>query len=340
MRIEEAIERLVNRRSLREAEARSVMSQVMAGEATPAQIAALLVALRMKGETGSELTGFAKVMRENVVPVKTTRRNVIDTCGTGGDTLKTFNISTAAAFVAAGAGATVGKHGNRAVTSKCGSADVLEALGVSLSLGAEACGTLMDEIGIAFLFAPNFHPAMKHAAGPRREIRLRTVFNLLGPLTNPAGARRQVLGVFHPTLVGRLAGVLRRLGAERAAVVHGLAGLDEVSPVGPTRIAFIDGKQVEERVVHPSDFDAPEVSPASIAASDTAEGNAALLREALTNPSSPYSQAVVPSAALALWVAGLSNDMKQCARIARESIESGAAVAKLEELIERSQTLS
>lgn len=340
VRIEDAIERLVNRRSLREVEARSVMSQVMAGDATPAQTAALLVALRMKGETGSELTGFAKVMRENVVPVKTNRPNVIDTCGTGGDTLKTFNISTAAAFVAAGAGATVSKHGNRAVTSKCGSADVLEALGVSLSLGADACGTLLDEIGIAFLFAPNFHPAMKHAAGPRREIRLRTVFNLLGPLTNPAGVKRQVLGVFHPTLVGRLAGVLRRLGAERAAVVHGLAGLDEVSPAGPTRIAFIDGKQVEERVVHPSDFDLPEVNVASIAASDTAEGNAALLREALTNPASPYSQAVLPSAALALWVAGVSNDLKRCTEMARESIESGAAAGKLEALIRRSQALS
>lgn len=340
VRIEDAIERVVNRRSLREAEARSVMSQIMAGDTTPAQIAALLVALRMKGETGSELTGFAKVMRENVVPVKTRRENVIDTCGTGGDALKTFNISTAAAFVAAGAGATVSKHGNRAVTSKCGSADVLEALGVNLSLGAEPCGHLLDEIGIAFLFAPNFHPAMKHAAGPRKEIRLRTAFNLLGPLTNPAGARRQVLGVFHPTLVGRLSSVLRRLGAERAAVVHGLTGLDEVSPVGPSRIAFIDGKGVEERVLHPSDFGVEEVSLSSIVAGDSPEENATLLREALTNPASVYSQAVLPSAALAIWVAGISDDLKQCVEMARHSIQSGAAAEKLEALIERSRALS
>lgn len=316
------------------------MSQVMAGEATPAQIAALLVALRMKGETGSEITGFAKVMRQNVVPVKTSRNNVIDTCGTGGDTLKTFNISTAAAFVAAGAGATVSKHGNRAVTSKCGSADVLEALGVNLSLGAEPCGELLDEIGIAFLFAPNFHPAMKHAAAPRKEIRLRTVFNLLGPLTNPAGARRQVIGVFHSTLVGRLSGVLRRLGAERAAVVHGLAGLDEVSPVGPSRIAFLDGKDVEERVLHPSDFGAAEVSPSAIVASESPEGNAALLREAISNLASPYSQAVLPSAALAIWVSGISDDLRECAKHARRSIETGAAKAKLDTLIERSHAVS
>jgi len=316
------------------------MTQVMAGEATPAQIAALLVALRMKGETGSELTGFAKVMRENVVPVKTNRPNLIDTCGTGGDTVKTFNISTAAAFVAAGAGAVVSKHGNRAVTSKCGSADVLEALGLSLSLGAEQCGRLLDEVGIAFLFAPNFHPAMKHAAAPRKEIRLRTVFNLLGPLTNPAGARRQVLGVFHPTLVGRLSGVLRRLGAERAVVVHGLAGMDEVSPVGPSRIALIDGKEVEERIIYPSGFGLPELSPASIIAGESAEANGDILREALEDPESPYSIAVVPSAALAIWVAGLSDDLKECADMARTSIRSGAAAAKLYSLIERSRALA
>jgi anthranilate phosphoribosyltransferase len=339
MTIEEAIEKVVGRRSLREAEARAVMEQIMSGAATPAQIAALLVALRMKGETGSELTGFAKVMRSRVVPVPTARAPLIDTCGTGGDTFKTFNISTAAAFVAAGAGAIVSKHGNRAVTSRCGSADVLEALGVNLNLSPEACGRLLDEIGIVFLFAPAFHPAMKYAAGPRKEIRLRTAFNLLGPITNPAGAKRQLLGVYEPRLVGRMATVLKRLGADRAAVVHGLIGMDEVSPVGPTLIATVDGRRIEERTYTLEEFGVEAVSVAQIGPGETVEESADILRRAISDPSSPYSQAVLPSAGVAIWVAGLANTFREGVDIARESVRSGAAAAKLEDLVRRSREL-
>lgn len=339
MTIEEAIERVVGRKSLREAEARAVMEQIMSGAATPAQIAALLVALRMKGETGSELTGFAKVMRSRVVPVPTKRTGLMDTCGTGGDTFKTFNISTAAAFVAAGAGAVVSKHGNRAVTSRCGSADVLEALGVNLNLSAEACGQLLDEVGIVFLFAPAFHPAMKHAAGPRKEIRLRTVFNLLGPITNPAGAKRQLLGVYDPRLAGKMAKVLKRLGAERVAVVHGLIGMDEVSPLGPTLVATVDGRQIEERVYNLEEFGLKAVSPNEVGPGESAEENADILRRAISDLASPYAQAVLPSAAVALWVAGLAETFAEGVERARDSIRSGAAARKLDELVKRSQKL-
>src|SRR5687768_3814255 len=226
MTIEEALSHVVSRRNLRENDAQTLMEAIMRGEATDAQIAGLLVALRMKGETSGEITGFARAMRANVVTVPHNRTNVVDTCGTGGDTLKTFNLSTAAAIVAASAGIPVAKHGNRAFTSKCGSADVLEALGVNLNLNADQNAKMIDDVGLAFMFAPNHHPAMKYAAGPRKEMRLRTVFNLLGPLTNPAGATRQSIGVFSPALVPKIASALRRLGCKRGVVAHGLLGLE------------------------------------------------------------------------------------------------------------------
>jgi anthranilate phosphoribosyltransferase len=267
---------------LREDEAQEVMETVMRGEATIAQIAGLLVALRMKGETSSEITGFARAMRANVVPVPHNIENLVDTCGTGGDTVKTFNLSTAAAIVAASAGVPIAKHGNRAFTSKCGSADVLEALGANLNLDAHENARMLETVGLAFMFAPNHHPAMKHAAGPRKEMKLRTVFNLLGPLTNPAGASRQCIGVFAPALVPKIASALRRLGCKRGVVAHGMLGLDEVSPIGATRLAIIDGKQVVEKFVQAEDFgiDPPRIS--EIACDGGADRAAAIVSTACT----------------------------------------------------------
>ncbi|MCH8273163.1 MAG: anthranilate phosphoribosyltransferase [Armatimonadetes bacterium] len=336
----EAIERVANRRGLKEQEARAVMSQIMSGDATPAQIAALLVALRMKGETGSEITGFAMEMRARVLPVKTKHENLVDTCGTGGDTVKTFNLSTAAAIIASAAGAPVAKHGNRAVTSKCGSADVLEVLGVNLKMGPEAAGRLLDQIGIAFLFAPNYHPAMKHAAGPRREMKLRTVFNVLGPLTNPAGAERQLLGVYSPALVPKLGKVLRRLGCKRGVVAHGLIGIDEVSPIGATRMAVLDGKNLTDRVVQAEEFGVEPPDLSEILGCDTPEGNAAMLRRSLEDAESPEGRAALPGAGTAVWVAGLAGGFREGVQTAREAVQSGRAAQKLDDLIRLSNDLA
>lgn len=312
------------------------MSQIMSGNATSAQIGALLVALKMKGESPDEIAGFAREMRAGCVPVVSNSPKLIDTCGTGGDTIKTFNLSTAAAIVASAGGAAVAKHGNRAVSSRCGSADVLEALGVNLSLSPEGAGKLLDEIGIAFLFAQGYHPAARHAALPRREIGLRTIFNLIGPLSNPAGARRQLLGVSAPDLVLKMAGVLRMLRFERAVVAHGVLGLDEVSPVGPTRLAIIEGESLEEKTVHPEDFGVEPLDLARIAGEETAAGNAAKLMRAIQDADSPEAQAVIPSAGVALWLADIAPDMFEGARLAKEAIRSGAAARKLDLLIERS----
>ncbi|HWP30366.1 MAG TPA: anthranilate phosphoribosyltransferase [Fimbriimonadales bacterium] len=333
MTIVEAIERVANRKSLKESEAREVMAQVMDGEATPSQIAALLVALRMKGETETEMVGFAREMRARVLPVKTKHSIIVDTCGTGGDCVKTFNLSTAAAIVASAAGAVIAKHGNRAVTSRCGSADVLEFLGVNLNLGPYEAGKLLDEIGLAFLFAPNYHPAMKHAATPRKEMKLRTVFNLLGPLTNPAGADRQLIGVFSPALVPKLGNVLKRLGAKRAVVAHGKIGIDEVSPIGSTCMVIYDGNRISDREMAATDFGIEPPSLAEIAAVESVEGNALKLRRALTDVHSPEARAVLPGAGVALWLAEKAESFSEGVKIASKAIESGKAHEKLERLI-------
>lgn len=340
MTIVEAIERVANRKSLTENEATGVMAQVMNGEATPSQIAALLVALRMKGETETELVGFAKEMRVRVLPVKTKHSMVVDTCGTGGDSVKTFNLSTAAAIVASAAGAVIAKHGNRAVTSRCGSADVLEALGVNLNLGPEDAGKLLDEIGLAFLFAPHFHPAMKHAATPRKEMKLRTVFNLLGPLTNPAGADRQLIGVFSPELVPKLGRVLKRLGARRAVVAHGRIGIDEVSPIGNTRMVIYDGTHLTDKEVTAVDFGIEPPSLEEIKAEGSIEGNAMKLQRALTDVRSPEARAVLPGAGVALWLAEKAESFSGGVKIASEAIQSGRAHEKLELLIRYTKELS
>ncbi|MEP7335799.1 MAG: anthranilate phosphoribosyltransferase, partial [Actinomycetota bacterium] len=249
--IQHALQELLERRDLTRDESREVMDSVMRGEATPAQIGGFLIALRLKGETADEIAGFAEAMRAHVVPVRPERADLVDTAGTGGDGAHTLNISTAAALVAAAAGAAVAKHGNRAVSSSSGSADVLEALGFELELAPERIARSIDELGFGFMFAPTHHPAMRHAAPVRRELATRTVFNVLGPLTNPAGARAQVVGVYAPELVRTIADVLARLGARRAFVVHGAAGIDELSPAGPNLVGEVVDGDVRERMIDP-----------------------------------------------------------------------------------------
>jgi len=337
MTIEEALVHVVARRNLGEAESGQLMEMVMNGDTTAAQIAGLLVALRMKGETASEITGFARAMRSQVVPVQHNRDNVVDTCGTGGDTLKTFNLSTAAAVVAAAAGVAVAKHGNRAFTSTCGSADVLEALGVNLSMTAEQSGRLLDDVGLAFMFAPNHHPAMKHAAGPRREMKLRTVFNLIGPLTNPAGADRQLIGVYAPALVPKLASAVRRLGCRRGVVAHGMLGLDEVSPIGATKMAFIEGRRVTERVMQAKDFGIKPPKISEIVCTGGIDEAVARFRAAIFDPESPEARAVLPSAGVAIWLGDGAESIREGVALAREAIAEGAAARKLKEFVRRSE---
>lgn len=333
MHITEAIEYVAGRRSLKEPEARLVMAQIMAGEATDAQIAGLLVALRMKGETVSEITGFARVMRENVLPIQSQHTNLVDTCGTGGDAIKTFNLSTAAAIVASAAGAPVAKHGNRAVTSNCGSADILEALGVKLDISSELAQTVLNKIGLTFLFAPNYHPAMKHAVGPRREMKLRTVFNLLGPLTNPASAERQLIGVYSPQLVPKIANALRRLGCKRGVVAHGMLGLDEVSPIGATRMMFIEATTIREKVWNAEEFGIVPPILNEITCTSRIEDSVALFTDAIGSADSAPARAVLPSAGTVVWLAGQADSIPDGVNEARKAIQSGKANAKLQELI-------
>lgn len=315
-------------------EAAAVMRLIMEGQAPPVQVSALLVALRMKGETPQELTGFARVMRDKAVRIQCRRRPLLDTCGTGGDSIKTFNISTATAFVAAGAGTAVAKHGNRSVTSQCGSADVLEALGINLQTCAETAAACLDQIGIAFLFAPAFHPAMKHAMPVRRELGIRTVFNLLGPLTNPAGATCQLLGVPAPQWVEPIACVLANLGSQRALVVHGKGGLDEISTLGETLVAEVRDGKVKDYAVSPEDFGVPQAQPQDLAGGDAAS-NASLLTALLNGKTGPQRDVVLVNSAAALVAAGLAQNFQQGMDLAARSIDTGAAAAKLEALRSR-----
>src|SRR5436190_6678966 len=273
-----AITRLLEGYDLSRAEARDVMGTIMRGETTPAQMGGFLVALRFKGETAAEIAGCAEAMREHVLAVKPKREDLVDTAGTGGDNARTINISTAAALVAAAAGAGVAKHGNRAVSSRSGSADVLEALGFDLELPAGRIERSIDELGFGFLFAPSHHPAMRHAAPVRRELAARTVFNVLGPLTNPAGARAQVVGVYAPELVPTIATVLASLGARRAFVVHGAGGIDELSPAGPNLVCEVNGGKVRRREIDPRDFGVPRCKPGDLAGGSPEE-NATTIRE-------------------------------------------------------------
>ncbi len=337
--IERAIQSLVQHNELSAAEAEAVMEQIMAGEATPAQIGAFLVAARMKGETAEEIAGFARAMRRRAAKVPSQHPNLVDTCGTGGDAHDTFNISTAAAFVAAAAGVPVAKHGNRSVSSRCGSADVLEALGVAIALTPEQVGRCIDEIGIGFLFAPALHPAMKHAIGPRRELKLRTVFNILGPLTNPAGAKRQVLGVFDTAWVCPLAEALAELDSEHAMVVHGLDGLDEISTLGPTLICELRDGCIEEYELSPEQFGISRATAEDIAGGDI-QDSAQRLLSALRGEAGPATDIVALNAAAAIYVGGLAEDVQAGLQIAYRVLESGAALGKLDQLRELSNELA
>jgi anthranilate phosphoribosyltransferase len=313
-------------------EAHAAMSEIMAGEASPVQIAAFLVAMRMKGETVEEITEFARVMREHVRPVRASRRPLVDTCGTGGDVIKTFNISTAAAFVAAGAGVAVAKHGNRSVTSKCGSADVLEALGIRFDLTPEECTRCIDEIGLGFMFAPSYHPAMKHAGPVRRELGIRTVFNMLGPLTNPAGAEAQVLGVYSPALTEVHAGVLRNLGSRRAFVVHGAGGLDEISIFGDTRVTELHNGKLRTYDLSPEDAGISRAASAEAIHGGSPEENARTLVSVLEGEEGPARDIVLLNAAAAIAAGGLAGTLAEAVPIAAAAIGSGKAMETLRAL--------
>jgi len=336
MTIQEALARILDRHDLSKPQAREVMNQIMEGKATPAQIGGFLVALRLKGETAAEIAGCAEAMRAHVLAVKPQRADLVDTAGTGGDGAGTFNISTAAALVAAAAGAGVAKHGNRAVSSSSGSADVLEALGFELDLPAERIARSIDELGFGFLFAPSHHPAMRHAAPVRRELAARTVFNVLGPLTNPAGARAQVVGVYAPDLVPTIATVLARLGSRRAFVVHGAGGIDELSPAGPNLVCEVAGGKVRRREIDPRNFGVPRCRPSELAGGSPKE-NAATIREIFAGARGAKREAVLLNAGGAVAAGERARDLEEGYRVASEALDSGAAGERLEELIAFSQ---
>jgi anthranilate phosphoribosyltransferase len=330
--IRQALHDLLEGRDLPRARAREVMDQIMRGEATPAQIAGFLVALRLKGETAEEIAGCAEAMRAHAVPVRPDRPDLVDTAGTGGDGMGTLNISTAAALVAAAAGVGVAKHGNRAISSASGSADVLEALGFSLDLEPQAIARSIDQLGFGFLFAPAHHPAMRHAGPVRRELATRTVFNVLGPLTNPAGASRQLVGVYAAHLALKLAEVLAILGAERALVVHGAGGIDELSPAGPNLVLTVGPEgAVGQMEVDPGDFGVARSDPSALAGGGPAE-NAALIRTIFEGAHGPHRDAVLLNAAGALFVADCAADLAEGYALAGEVVDSGAAGERLEAL--------
>jgi anthranilate phosphoribosyltransferase len=329
--IQLALARLLDGRDLTRSEAREVMDQIMRGEATAAQIGAFLIAMRIKRETPDEIAGCAEAMRAHVLSVHPKRRDLVDTAGTGGDGARTFNISTTAALVAAAAGAGVAKHGNRAVSSASGSADVLEALGFDLEQPAERIERSIDELGFGFLFAPSHHPAMRYAAPVRRELGMRTVFNVLGPLTNPAGARAQIVGVYAPELVPTLAAVLAQLGAERAFVVHGADGIDELSPTGPNLVCEVVEGSVRQREIDPLDLGIPRCAPSDLAG-DSPEDNARTVHEIFAGAPGPRRDAVVLNAAGAIAAAGHATDLREGLALASEAIDSGAAALRLDQL--------
>lgn len=331
---QQALTRLIEQREIFYDEMLSLMRQIMSGQVSAAQIAGILVGLRVKKETIGEISAAAFVMREFASRVPVTKREyLVDTCGTGGDAAHTFNISTASALVAAAAGAQVAKHGGRSVSSTCGSADVLEALGVNLNLTPEQVGHSIDQIGIGFMFAPNFHGAMKYAAPVRRELGVRTLFNVLGPLTNPAGADNQVMGVFHPDLVGIQARVLQRLGSRHVLVVNGSDGLDEITISGPSFVAELKDGQVTEYTVTPEEFGLKAEPLDSIRVANTAEAKA-MLQSVLDGKTGAARDIVLLNAGAAIYVAGLSATLADGVKIAKQTIDSGAAKNKLAQLIE------
>lgn len=331
--IKEAIGKVVERKDITEDDMVSVMREIMQGEATPAQIAAFITALRMKGETVDEITGAARVMREKALKVKTKSPVVVDTCGTGGDESFTFNISTAAAFVTAGAGLTVAKHGNRSVSSKSGSADVLKSLGVNIEAEVERVEECLDNIGVGFLFAPMMHGAMKHAAPVRREIGIRTIFNILGPLTNPAGAQYQVLGVYRSELTEVLANVLKNLGSSRAFVVSGNDGLDEITLTTETKVSELKNGNVNTYFIRPEDFGMKQCKLFELQGGDP-DDNARIIRQIFKGEKGPKRDIVVLNAAAAIAASGKAKEMSEGIKLAEEAIDSGKTLEKLERLVE------
>jgi len=343
--IKESISRVIEREDLNEKQMVGVMNEIMSGEATPAQIGSFITALRMKGETIEEISGAAMVMREKATRITTgvavdKGEILVDTCGTGGDSSGTFNVSTTTAFVVAAAGIPVAKHGNRSISSQCGSADVLEALGVNLDLTPEQVGNCVKEVGIGFLFAPMLHSAMKYAIGPRREIGIRTIFNVLGPLTNPAGANVQLLGVYSPDLCEQLARVLGRLGSQRALVVCGAGNVDELTVTGDTIVAELANGEVITYTVCPEDVGLNRCTLVDLKGGDTPEESAAILRDILGGAEGPRRNMLLFNSGAALYAAGKVSGLKPGVARAAELIDSGAALAKLDSLITFSQNFS
>jgi len=335
--IKEAIAKVVEGSNLSMSETESVMKEIMGGEATPAQIASFITALRIKGETSEEIAGCARIMQQHALQVNPKRTDVVDTCGTGGDASGTFNISTTVAFVAAGAGLGVAKHGNRSITSKCGSADLMEALGIKITLSPEQVAQCVDEVGIGFCFAPAFHPAMKYATPVRQEIALRTVFNVLGPLANPARAKRQLIGVYNENLTEVLADVLRALKSERAFVVHGADGLDELSTTGINRVSELRDGQVISYKLDPQELGLVKVSLNDLLGG-TLEENAEITRKILNGEGGPKRDIVLLNTAAILVAGGKAADLKEGLDVAAKSIDSGAALKKIDELAKMSQS--
>ena len=332
------IEKLFQKQDLTFDESKSAMTLIMEGEATPSQFGSLITALRMKGETVDEVSGMASVMRSMSLHVQTDNA-LIDTCGTGGDGFGTFNISTAAAFVAAGAGQKIAKHGNRAMSSKSGSADVLEALGVNIQLLPDQISKCIEKTGFGFMFAQSFHPSMKYAAGPRREMGIRTVFNLLGPLTNPAGAARQIIGVSDPTVGALMAETLGRLGSERALVVHGDDGLDEITISTSSTVWDLEAGHVKTYQIKPQDFGF-SISPLEHIKADNAVESAALIRTVLDGVRSPARDVVLLNAGASLFVAGMSDKFDECISIGADAIDSGKAMKSLDDYIKLSNSIA
>jgi anthranilate phosphoribosyltransferase len=335
--IKEAIAKVVDSKDLNEAEMMEVMDEVMEGKATPAQIAAFMTGLRVKGETVDEVTGAARIMRQKATRIDARSSIIVDTCGTGGDGMMTFNISTTTAFVVAAAGLTVAKHGNRAVSSGCGSADVLEALGVNINISPEIVEECIHQIGIGFLFAPKLHGAMKYAIGPRREIGIRTIFNMLGPLTNPAGATAQLIGVYNPRLTEMFAGVLRNLGTKRAYVVHGSDGLDEATVTGETRVTELKNGLITTYNIDPINLFG-ETFPGEALLGGDASFNAQITKDVLTGKNGACRNIVLLNAALAIMAGDKARTITEGIQMAQECIDSGTAMKKLQALIELSNS--
>ena len=335
--IREAIEAIAFGHSLSMEEASTVMREIMGGEATPSQLGAFLTALRLKGETPQEVAGMATVMREKALRVEVDG-TLVDTAGTGGDRKGSFNISTAAAFIAAASGLKVAKHGNRAASGSCGSADVLESLGVKIDLGPQGVKRCIEDVGIGFMFAPTFHPAMRYAAPVRREIGIRTVFNILGPLTNPAGAQCQLVGIADPSLGDKMSEVLRLLGSRHSLVVHGEDGLDELTLGAKTRIWEVQDGSVRSYVVSPEELDMPRVSSEALKGGD-GEKNADILRHTFRGEEGPIRDVVLVNGAAILMVGGMAQDLREGIGLARQAIDSGEALKKVEGLVELSQQL-